>query len=188
MKYFSRLPERDYQVSYWYYFEGLSQNQIAALLGVNQSSVNRLLASILYRLQCYVKQESPIQVRQELEEILPDHLVEPAFFFYFQIQQDRVKYFLRTSQPTARNLFKRVLDFLEKAAAEQDHVTKASDKPGSIGAPFRNDDNERKRRLAQKYLGYFHFIKHRGYMMTHVVKSNDAKRKGSLVKGRSILG
>ncbi|WP_067647036.1 SigB/SigF/SigG family RNA polymerase sigma factor [Nocardia harenae] len=45
------LPERDRQVLIWRYRDGLTQNQIAAAIGVSQMQVSRILTGVLTRLR-----------------------------------------------------------------------------------------------------------------------------------------
>lgn len=194
-RYFSMLSGVNYEIAILYYIERHSQQKISSLLKISQSAVSKRLRSVVHSFRCFSKrpEQSPIQAKEDFEEILPTQFVEIAFFFYFEFQQDRVKYFLQTSQTGAANKFRRMVAHLEKLASLPDHGPYDNAILNSIGIgspsgvlPSDNDVAHRSS-LAKSYLGYFLYVKSTGFVSGDICKKNDKIRKGSLVKRPSIL-
>jgi len=169
VRYFSLLSAMDHNIARLYYIEGMSQDQISDLVGISQAAVSRRLKYILDRVKFLLKMPSldPILVREELGELFPPELFEFAYFFYWELVQNRVKFFIKTSQSGAAHKFQKIVEYLEKIEAKE-------------------DIEERTRYLALIYLDYFRFIKESN-TITYLCKKNDSIRSNSLVLGESIL-
>lgn len=189
-KYFSLLPPVDQQISHLYYIEQLSQDQISKLFGITQAAVSRRLKFIEGRLRFLLKQptQNPTQVSEDFTTIFPADLVEFAFFFYHEYAQNRVKYFIKTSQSGAANKFNRVLAYLEKLTALPETGPYDPAALAKLGlASVDPSDIEYRRYLGQTYLEYFRYIKSNSSVMACLYKKNDLTRADALMDGESII-
>jgi hypothetical protein len=177
LRYFTMLPQIDFTIAKLYYIERLSQDQISDILGITQAAVSRRLKFVLIRVKFLLKMPtlSPIQVRTDFEMLFPEELHEFAYFFYFESAQNRVKFFIKTSQSGAANKFARVNSYLEKLVSLDD-------------ATIVNDlEMQKKKYLALVYLEYFRFTRLKSNIITFLFKRFDPIRARSLIPGPSIL-
>lgn len=177
LRYFMMLPQIDYTIARLYYIERLSQDQISNLLNITQAAVSRRLKFILVRVKFLLKMPylDPIQIRKDFEELFPEELFEFAYFFYWENAQNRVKYFIKTSQSGAANKFARVMDYLEQLAALDDD---------RIAEDY---DLQAKKGLALIYLDYFRYTRSKSNIITFLYKKNDALRTKALIQDESIF-
>lgn len=175
LRYFLMLPPIDYHIARLYYIDGLSQDQISNLFSITQAAVSRRLKFITTRVKFLLKMPTlnPIQVREDFLELFPDHLFEFAYFFYWENAQNRVKYFIKTSQSGAANKFSKVISYLEELTAAP--------------AEGESDEQARRRYLALVYLEYFRYTRQKANIITYLFKKNDALRADCLVQGPSIF-
>ena len=177
VKFLSYLPKIDYKISKLYYIDKLSQDQISFLYGISQAAVSRRLKFIVERLKFLFKMPSlnPIQVREDFIKLFPENLVQFAFFFYWENTQNRVKYFIETSQSGAANKFKLIIKFLEsKIDVEQ-------------GASFKNEGDDEVKHLALIYFDYFNLMQNKSITISHLYKKYDSRRANALINGKSVL-
>lgn len=172
-RWFSMLPEVDYEIAQLYYVEDQSQNNIANLLGITQAAVSRRIAKMRPRLRVIMRMPTsdPVRVRAELQRIFPEDLFEFAYFYYFEPSQNRVKYFIETSQSGAANKFKKVLSYLREIIASE---------------PITDSEKERKL-LALYYNDFFQSTKDRSAKLSYLYKSNDEERTTAVEPGPSIF-
>lgn len=176
LRYFFMLPQIDYQIARMYYLEKLSQNQISNILNITQAAVSRRLKYILVRIRFILRmpEHNPIQVREDFHLLFPEELFEFAFFFYWEYSQNRVKFFVKTSQSGAANKFLSVMHFLEEISAIAD-----IDIEGDFAA-------QQKKCLALVYYDYFRYTRNKSNTISALFKANDTRRTGSLVQGPKI--
>jgi hypothetical protein len=117
---------------------------------------------------------NPIQVRDDFHVLFPEELFEFAYFFYWEFSQNRVKFFVKTSQSGAANKFLSVMKFLEEISITPD---------GDIIDDF---DAQQKKCLALMYLDYFRYTRNKSNTISALFKRNDSLRTGSLVQGPRI--
>lgn len=181
VRYLSLLSSIDRDLARYYYIEGLSQKQIKKMFGISQSAVSRRLRYVLNRINFLLRAPSlnPIQVREDLEFLLDEELFEFGYFYYFELAQNRVKFFVGASQSGVANKFKDILDYLEKVKDEKVTDFNKTDKEMM--------NLERKKCLALIYLDYFKFIHKKANIINYLCKKNDYIRSKSLVLGKSIF-
>lgn len=170
------LPQIDYCIARMYYLEKLSQNQISILLGITQAAVSRRLKYILIRIRFILRMPSlnPIQVRDDFNVLFPEELFEFAYFFYWELSQNRVKFFIKTSQSGASNKFASVVHFLEELVAIDDTT-------------IENDfDAQQKKCLALTYLDFYRYTRDKSNTISALFKRNDGLRTGALIYGPRI--
>jgi hypothetical protein len=179
VKFLNLLPSIDCDIAKFYFIEGLSQEQIRDILGISQSAISTRLKYIKSRINFLLRVPSlnPIQVREDFKFLFPDSLFEVAYFYYFELAQNRVKYFVQTSQSGVANKFKEILRYLIKIS----------------NLELSNFDKdlmnlEKKKYLALIYLDYFRFIKKKSNIINFLCKKNDEIRSKSLEYGEGILG
>lgn len=177
VSYFAKLPPIDQASATFYYVHGLSQDQIAHLIHVTQAAVSRRLKYVMKRLRSLLAMpsQSPIEVAESLAELFPPDMFEFAFFFYFVFAQNRVKYYINTSQSGAANKLDRIIKHLE---------TIVEPRRREDGTYENLDDREA---LAMCYLEYFRFTRDKSNIITYLFKGNDKVRAGALVTGPSIF-
>ena len=160
IRYLSLLPPIDCNLAKYYYIDGLSQEQIRDLFNISQSAVSRRLRYIFNRVNFLVRAPSlnPIQVRKDLRFLFSEELFEFAYFYYFELAQNRVKFFVGASQSGVANKFKDILELLEKIISEKEPKFNKSDKDIM--------NLEKKRCLALIYLDYFRFINKKSGLQT----------------------
>lgn len=181
VKYLSLLPLIDRNLAEYYYIHGLSQEQIKSFFGLSQSAVSRRLKYVLNRINFLLRAPSlsPIQVREDLEFLFEKNLFEFAYFYYFELAQNRVKFFVKASQSGVANKFKDILKYLEDIVQEKSDKIVKSDKDIMI--------MEKKKCLALIYLDYFRFINKKSNIINFLCKKNDEIRSKSLITGDSIF-
>jgi len=174
-RYLSRLSRLDRDIASLYYIDGLSQEQICSLFGISQAAVSRRLKFIIKRLKFLFRMPSQSleQVRTDFQEIFDEDLFEFAFFFYWEFAQNRIRFFIETSQSGASNKSRQVLAHLEKIS------TSPVDEEDAVAV--------HKKLTALMYLDYFRFIREKSNVITFLYKRNDGDRAGSLRRGASIL-
>lgn len=174
-KYLSFLPPIDQDIARLYYLDGLSQDQIKKLFGVCQAAISRRLKYIFIRIKFLLRAPSlnPIQVREELRVLLDDSLFEFAYMFYWELAQNRVKYYIETSQSGAANKLLKIISVLKNLS----ELTEESKDP----------DWEKKKYLALVYLDYFQFIHKKSNVITFVFKKSDKYKPNSIKTGESIF-
>ena len=177
VRYMLMLPPVDYTIAKLYYIDSLSQDQISQLFGITQAGVSRRLKFITARLKFLFKMPSldPIQVREDFLQIFPYDLFELAYYFYWENAQNRVKYFIFTSQSGAANKFVQIMTHLQQVADTPDHLCKEDPELG------------RKKFLALTYLDYFRYAKSKANIITYLFKRNDHLRTNSIVTGPPVL-
>lgn len=175
LRYFLMLPPIDYNIARLYYLEGLSQDQISQLFSITQAAVSRRLKFITTRVKFLLKMPTlnPIQVREDFQDLFPPHLFEFAYFFYWENAQNRVKFFIKTSQSGAANKFVKILKYLESLTQDSSQTL--------------DPDQDRKRYLAFIYLEYFHYTRQKANIISFLFKKNDPLRTDCLVQGPSIF-
>lgn len=181
VRYLSLLSLIDRDLAKYYYIYGLSQRQIKELFDISQSAVSRRLRYVLNRINFLLRAPSlnPIQVRTDLEFLFEDtDLFEYAYFYYFELAQNRVKFFVGASQSGVANKFKDILRYLQNIIDIEVSKNDKSDKDIM--------NLERKRYLALVYLDYFVFINKKSNIINFLCKKNDEIRSKSLVFGDSI--
>jgi len=159
-----------------YCIDELSQEQISILLGISQAAVSNRFKLVFERIKFLFKMPSlsPLKVRNDFQELFPQTLFEFAYFFYWICSQNRVKYYIQTSQSGAANKFNQVLDYLEANALTPDSEI--------VDAVI-----ERRQYLSLLYVDYFRQISKKANLINSLYKKNDNERTGSLIKGDSIL-
>lgn len=174
------LPPIDQDIARLYYLDGLSQDQIRKLYNISQAAVSRRLKFIFVRIQFLFRMPSlnPIQVREDLKILFPESLFEFAYHFYWELAQNRVKYFFDTSQSGAANKLLKIITYLQKMA----ELFEKTSHDTSIDESF-----EKKRALCFIYLDYFRFIHKKSNIITFIYKKNDKERSGCIVRADSIL-
>ena len=178
LKFLSFLPPIDQDIARLYYVDGLSQDQIRRLYQISQAAVSRRLKFVFIRIQFLLKMPSlnPVQVREDLRFLFGDNLFEFAYFFYWELAQNRVKFFIDTSQSGAANKLLRVIQYLER-------ITEAPECDKNL----IDLNYEKKKYLAFVYLDYFRFIRRKSNVVTFVYKKNDRERSGCVIKGNEVL-
>lgn len=177
VKYYPYLSPLDQDMLRLYYIYGMSQNNIANLMGWVQAAVSRRIKSVFDRIKFLIKRptNNPIEVREDLMELFPDHLFEFAYFFYWELTQNRVKLFIESSQSGAANKLIQIIDFLE---SEKSRVSKLSLEDPSV---------LRTQYLVLTYLEHFYFIRERSNILSFLYKKNDFLRSHAHYKGESIF-
>jgi len=178
-RYLSLLPSIDHDIARLYYIDDLSQDQISDIFDISQAAVSRRLKYVLDRIKFLLKMPglNPVNVRRDLQDIFPPELFESAYFFYWELAQNRVKFFIKTSQSGAANKFFKILDYLEELASNVD-----SDKD------IMDDECQRKQYLALIYLDYYRFIHKKSNIITFLCKKNDSIRSNALItNGDSVM-
>lgn len=174
-KYLLFLPPIDQDIARLYYVDGLSQDQIKKIFGVCQAAVSRRVRYIFLRIKFLLRMPSlnPIQVRNDLRILLDDSLFEFAYLFYWELTQNRVKYYIETSQSGAAGKLIKIIAKL-KQLSEMDETS--------------NDPLwERKKYLALIYLDYFNFIYKKSNIITFVFKKSSKYKPNTLVTKGSIF-
>lgn len=174
-KYLSFLPAIDQDIARLYYVDGLSQDQIKKLYGVCQAAISRRIKYIFIRIKFLLRAPSlnPIQVREDLRNIFEDDLFEFAYLFYWELAQNRVKYYIETSQSGAANKLIKIIEYLTALSSSE---VKAGDFEGGL-----------KKHLALIYLDYFRFIHKRSNVITHIWKKSDKHKQSTLYLGDPII-
>lgn len=178
VRYLSLLPLIDRNLAKYYYIDGLSQEQIKIMFNISQSAVSRRLRYVLNRINFLLRAPSlnPIQVREDLRFLFPEDLFEFAYFYYFELAQNRVKFFVGASQSGVANKFKDILNYLKEV------------KKVKISKSDKDIMNaEKKKYLALIYYDYFCFINNKSNIINFLCKKNDDIRSKSLVFGDSIF-
>lgn len=178
IRYFAMLSPIDYDIARFYYIEDLSQEQISKLVGISQVSISRRVRFVFNRVKYMLRKPTlnPIQVRDDLKEILPNNLFEFAYCFYWEVIQNRVKDFLKVSQSGAANKFASIIKYLEKNISEVEQL----DQNISM-------EQDRVRCLSLVYLDFFRYISGSSNVLNFLCKKNDMHRMNSLIKGNSIF-
>jgi hypothetical protein len=173
-RYLSFLPPVDQDIARLYYVEGLAQDQIKKLFGVCQAAISRRIKFIFVRIKFLLRAPSlnPVQVREDLRSLFGDDLFEFAYLFYWELAQNRVKYFIETSQSGAANKLIKIIQILEEICSEDDP---------------KNVELDRNKCLALIYLDYFRFIHKKSNVITHIFKKSDKHRHSLLVLGDPII-
>ncbi|MFA5071356.1 MAG: hypothetical protein WC511_03245 [Candidatus Pacearchaeota archaeon] len=173
-RYLNFLPPIDQDIARLYYVDGLSQDQIKKLFGVCQAAISRRVKFIFVRIKFLLKMPSlnPIQVREDLQALFEDDLFEFAYFFYWELAQNRVKYYIETSQSGAANKLIKIIAYLKQLR----------DTPDTGDSVL-----ERKKYLALVYLDYFEFIYRRSNVITWVFKKSDKYRNQPVFVGDPII-
>lgn len=180
LRYFNLLPPIDYSLAKLYYIDGLGQRQIKEIFDISQSAVSRRLKYVLNRIHFLLKAPSldPIQVREDFEKLFPSELFEFAFFYYFELAQNRVKFFVHSSQSGVANKFKDIISYLEDISEEDEKM-------------INNDKDllnyQTKRWLALTYLDFFRFISKKSNIINFLCKKNDEIRSKALKFDKFIL-
>jgi hypothetical protein len=184
LRHFRMLPGIDYDIARFYYVQKLSQDQISRLLSITQAAVSRRLKYILTRVKFLLKQPTldPIEAREDFLVLFPPQLFEFAYFFFWEHAQNRVKFFIQTSQSGAANKFGNVLAHIQKEAERPDAEIEDIDDPDEY------EDALRRKFLANTYYDYFQASRKKDNVVTWLFKKNDSQRVGSLVQGESVLG
>jgi hypothetical protein len=174
-RYLNFLPAIDQDIAKLYYVDGLSQDQIKKLFGVCQAAISRRVKFIFVRIKFLLRMPSlnPIQVREDLRILFDDELFEFAYFFYWELAQNRVKYYIETSQSGAANKLIKIIAYLKKL---KDLEIKEGD-----------SEMERKKFLSLVYLDYFEFIYRRSNVITWVFKKSDKYRNQPVFIGDPII-
>lgn len=174
-RYLSFLPPIDQDIARLYYVDGLSQDQIKKLFGVCQAAISRRIKYIFIRIKFLLRAPSlnPIQVREELRFLLDDTLFEFAYLFYWELAQNRVKYYIETSQSGAANKLIKIIAELKKLS----ELSETSNDPLW----------EKKKYLALVYLDYFNFIHKKSNVITFVFKKSSKYKPNSIVSKGSIF-
>lgn len=170
----SVLPMIDQEILKLYDLQGLTQEQIAGFMGISPSAISlRIKASKLIMKRLLERpSNNPVEVRTDLKKMLPERLVEAAFFFYFEIQQSRVMHFLSNSQPGARNKLNDTLKHL-------DGLYKSL-----IIKEFPDSEYVK---LVLSYKVYLSSITSMGRFMRSSFRDKDGRKQDYLIKGISIL-
>jgi predicted DNA-binding protein YlxM (UPF0122 family) len=181
IKYLTLLPTIDYDIALFYFIEDLSQEQIRDILNISQSAISTRLKYIKYRINFLLKIPSlnPLQVREDFKILFPDSLFEFAYFYYFELAQNRVKYFVQNSQSGVANKFKDILEYLTHISHLNILDLSKCDKDLM--------NFEKKKYLALIYLDYFRFVKKKSNTINFICKKNDYIRSNSLEYGKDIL-
>lgn len=153
-RYLAMLPPVDFEIARFYYLQDMSQEQVSKLLGISQAAVSRRLKFILRRLKFLIKMPSknPLQVREDFTVLFEDSLFEPAYYFYWELTQNRVRHYIDTSQSGAANKFVQIVEHLQGIVDDEGYA-----------------DRE-KRYLALIYLDYFRHIKDRSNVISYLFK------------------
>lgn len=169
VRYYPYLSPLDQDMLRLYYVYGMSQNNIAHLMGWVQAAVSRRLKGVFDKIKFLIKRPTndPLEVREDFKELFPDHLNEFAYFFYWELTQNRVKLFIETSQSGAANKLTQILQFLEE---EQRGLQKTNS---------QEPDQLRRQYLVSTYLEYFSFIRERSNILSFLYKKNDSLRTGA---------
>lgn len=181
IRYLSLLPLIDRDLAKYYYIDGLAQEQIKKMFNLSQSAVSRRLKYVLNRINFLLRAPSlnPIQVREDLEFLFDEELFEFAYFYYFELAQNRVKFFVKASQSGVANKFKDILKYLEDIIQiKEDKICKSDNNMMIM---------EKKKCLALIYLDYFRFINKKSNIINFLCKKNDRIRSKSLILGDSIF-
>jgi hypothetical protein len=174
-RYLSFLPPIDQDIARFYYLDGMSQDQIKKLFGVCQAAISRRVKFIFVRIKFLLRAPSlnPIQVREELRTLFDDSLFEFACIFYWELAQNRVKYYIETSQSGAANKLLKIIEALQEMSQYDENS--------------KDPDWEKKKYLALVYLDYFQFIHKKSNVITFVFKRSDKYKPNSIVTGKSIF-
>jgi len=174
-RYLSFLPPIDQDIARFYFVDGMSQDQIKRLFGVCQAAISRRVKYIFLRIKFLLRAPSlnPIQVREELRFLLPDSLFEFAYFFYWELAQNRVKFYIETSQSGAANKLLKIISFLKEMS--------------ELTEDLKDPLWEKKKFLALVYLDYFQFIHKQSNIITFVFKKSDKYKPNSITIGKSIF-
>lgn len=174
-RYLNFLPAIDQDIAKLYYVDGLSQDQIKKLFGVCQAAISRRVKFIFVRIKFLLRTPSlnPIQVREDLRFLLEDDLFEFAYLFYWELAQNRVKYYIETSQSGAANKLIKIIEYLK-------NITDSETKEGDAEA-------DKRKYLALVYLDYFQFIYKKSNVITWVFKKSDKYRNQPVVLGDPII-
>lgn len=174
VRYFQLLPTVDCDIARLYYLDEMSQEQISRMFDITQAAVSRRLKFIKERLKFLMKMPhlNPIVVREELKELFPEPLFEFAYFFYWEGAQNRVKYYIETSQSGAANKFAKVLEHIR-----------------GIEEPEEGCEDPQAHRLHYLtliYREYFEFIAGKSNTITYLYKKQDNLRVNAHYQGPAI--
>ena len=175
MRLFRQLSFIDYEIIRLYYFEGLTQQQISSLLDVTQGAVSKRLANVFKRLKLLLKmpKTSPVEVREDFRKLFDDDLFDIAYFFYFEPVQNRVKFFIDTSQSGASNKFRQIIAYLEKVKEREVE-----------GLSLAELDRQQ---MAISYYDFFKDTKERALQWLFLYKGNGKPRLNAIQQGDSIF-
>lgn len=177
------LPSVDSTISRLYYLDEMSQDQISQLLDISQAAVSRRLTVTLARLKFLIRMPSldRVKVRKDFELLFPEALMQSAFFFYWELSQNRVKNFIKTSQSGAANKLIRICDYLEELSAVSDDEIEA------VEDCDLRDELIQKKYLALVYIDHFRIVGKRNTKIMFLYKKNDDLRTDSIIRGEDIF-
>lgn len=175
-KYVNLLPVTDKKIAKLYYLHGLKQSQIGELLGVTQVAICKRLNYIVTRLKFLLKTplSNPMEVRETLKKLFGDEHFESAYYFYFEHSQNRVKFFLETSQSGAANRFHKFIEKLDSIISRLEGKDNLTDE--EVDLLFS----------AITYKEYYMFIKENSSIQSFLFKKNDVSRISKITYGDFI--
>ena len=143
-----------------------------------------------------MRARNPIELWNDLLELLPPHLMEIAYHLYLNFSPSRVADLLgpHVSESTIRNRRKDIVTRLEKLAALPSRGTyglAALTGLGLIdpaGAVLADDEVARRRELAFRYLEDFRGAMKVSARLVRVSRKNERNRANALFKGEPIIG
>jgi hypothetical protein len=192
------LPAVDYEICRFYFVQQVAQKGVSILLGIGQSEVSSRLHSCVKLLPFLLKRptRNPIELRNDLLELLPPHLMEIAYHLYLNFSPSRVADLLgpHVSESTIRNRRKDIVTHLEKLAAlpsRGPYGHAALTGLGLIdpaGAVLADDEVARRRELAFRYLEDFRGAMKVSARMVRAFRKNEAARANALFKSGPITG
>ena len=192
---FSWLPEPDPAICSLYFVDGLTQVQISRLIGIGQPEVSGRLHSCIKLLRFLEKRNTsnPIQLRNDLSELMPPRLVMAAHCLYLNISPSRAADLLKVSESTARNLRKEIVAHLEKWAALPGRGPYDLAELTSLGlidtngAVLAENEVARGRELACSYLEDFQRAGEVSERLVRPFRKNEAHRSNALIEGEPII-
>lgn len=176
MQYQHFLSPLDQDLLRMYYVYGMGQQNIASVMGWVQAAVSRRVNSVFDRVRFLIRRptNNAIQAREELAAIFPEEMFEYAYFFYWELTQNKVRMFIETSQSGAANKITSVIEHLEEEKVRYDAMTDPD-----LNA-LRNHA------LVGAYLSYFKFIRERSNILSFLYKKNDRLRSDAHCLGESV--
>jgi hypothetical protein len=192
---FGWLPAVDYEICRLYFVEGLTQEGVSCLVGIGQPEVSGRLHACIKLLPFLLKRPTgnPIELRNDLLELLPRHLVEVAHSLYLNFSPSRVADRFKVSEGTVRNLRKEVVTRLEELAGlpqrgPYDQATLVDfGMTDAAGAVLADGEVARRRELASSYLEDSRRAKEVSARLVRVFRKNEADRANALIKGEPII-
>jgi hypothetical protein len=193
---FGWLPAVDYEICRLYFVEGLTQEGVSSIIGIGQPEVSGRLHSCIKLLPFLLKRPTgnPIELRNDLLELLPRRLVEPAHVLYLNVSPSRAADLLTVSESTVRNLRKEVVTHLEELAGlpqrgPYDQATLMDlGMTDAAGAVLADGEVARRRELASSYLEDFRRAEKASPRLVRAFRKNEGNRANALIKGEPIIG